>query len=149
MILQQLPQLWLESIVQNFPRDTLGYKITPIEMPGPKFRPMAFRRPRHSQFLRSRAQLYGCYKSCVIFLLLNQATVKLIVLSGYTEVNPGPVKNSCSICGKAVARTHRSLKCSSAATYATLEKTVGMCQIESIFASKVKGVDLCGAARHA
>ena len=28
------------------------------------------------------------------------------------ELNPGPVKNPCSMCKRAVARTHRSLKCS-------------------------------------
>ena len=83
------------------------------------------RRPRHSKYLRSRTQLYGCSKCCATFNLINQATLKLIVLFGDIEMNPGPLKNPCSMCKKAVARTHRSLKCSTCNDLCHIGKNCG------------------------
>lgn len=35
-----------------------------------------------------------------------------IIRAGDVELNPGDVRNPCSVCGKSVARTHRALDCS-------------------------------------
>ena len=54
-------------------------------------------------FCRSRLQYY-CNST---------ATFQLdkILVSGDVQLNPGPVKNPCTICQKAVAKTHRSMNC--------------------------------------
>ena len=35
----------------------------------------------------------------------------LLLLSGDIEINPGPIKNPCSICLKSVAKSHRAVNC--------------------------------------
>ncbi len=57
-------------------------------------------------------QLYGLHRSSV----MGQGETKQlfnIIQSGDVQPNPGPVKNPCRVCKRAVARTHRSLRCCS------------------------------------
>ncbi len=61
---------------------------------------------------RVPAHLYGLHRSSVI----GQGETKQlfnIIKSGDVQPNPGPVKNPCRVCQRAVARTHRSLRCCS------------------------------------
>ena len=64
-----------------------------------------------SKYNQSRIAYYAG-KGSPTFQLLKDATI-LLILSGDAERNPGPVKNPCSSCNRAVAKTHRALLCSS------------------------------------
>ena len=73
-----------------------------MEGHGPKLR---------SKYNRSRIA-YCAGKGTQTFQLLKDASI-LLILSGDLECNPGPVKNPCSSCNRAVAKTHRALLCGS------------------------------------
>eukprot|EP00112_Aurelia_sp_Birch-Aquarium-sp1_P019430 Seg480.3 transcript_id=Seg480.3/GoldUCD/mRNA.D3Y31 product="hypothetical protein" protein_id=Seg480.3/GoldUCD/D3Y31 len=64
-----------------------------------------------SKYNQSRIPYYAGNGSQT-FQLLKDASILLIV-SGDIEPNPGPVKNPCSSCNRAVAKNHRALLCSS------------------------------------
>lgn len=68
-------------------------------------------RPKKRMFFGSRINIYaGSYNPT--FQCLTDSTV-LMQLSGDIELNPGPIKQPCSVCKKAVAVTHRALMCDS------------------------------------
>lgn len=49
----------------------------------------------------------------VVYYSNSSATFNMdIIRAGDVELNPGDIKNPCSVCGNPVARTHRALACS-------------------------------------
>ena len=52
-------------------------------------------------------------KGKVAYYFNSNATFNVeIIRAGDVELNPGDIRNPCSVCGKSVARTHRALDCS-------------------------------------
>lgn len=49
----------------------------------------------------------------------------LVLLSGDIQLNPGPVKQPCSVCKNPVARTHRALRCDSCMDKCHIGKNCG------------------------
>eukprot|EP00112_Aurelia_sp_Birch-Aquarium-sp1_P013646 Seg2901.1 transcript_id=Seg2901.1/GoldUCD/mRNA.D3Y31 product="hypothetical protein" protein_id=Seg2901.1/GoldUCD/D3Y31 len=89
-----------EKAVFGLERDGLG-KLGP----GPSAKHQTKRK-----FYGARVS-YDTSSSCqASFQVLNDAAIR-ILLSGDIHQNPGPVRNPCSVCKRAVASTHRALKC--------------------------------------
>ena len=72
---------------------TNDFGLSRVEGHGPKLR---------SKYNRSRIA-YCAGKGTQTFQLLKDASI-LLILSGDIECNPGPVKNPCSSCNRAVAK---------------------------------------------
>ena len=69
--------------------------------------------PSKRKYHRSRICMYGDISSCVTYQLMKESSVKRISQSRDVHINPGPVKNPCSVCTKPVATTHGAVECDS------------------------------------
>eukprot|EP00795_Rhopilema_esculentum_P004074 gene4075-20254_t len=70
-------------------------------------------RPKSKRkFFKSRISRYR-NSNCTFQLL--ESNEYLLLMAGDVHPNPGPVKRSCSVCHRAVAKTHRALTCNGCA----------------------------------
>eukprot|EP00112_Aurelia_sp_Birch-Aquarium-sp1_P009881 Seg2141.2 transcript_id=Seg2141.2/GoldUCD/mRNA.D3Y31 product="hypothetical protein" protein_id=Seg2141.2/GoldUCD/D3Y31 len=65
---------------------------------------------RKRRFMKSRIRYYG-NMSCMANFQIEYNQSEHILLSGDIQMNPGPIKNPCSVCKKPVATRHRAIKC--------------------------------------
>ena len=73
--------------------------------------PLAIR--TRSKFYKSRVSYYGKTTSRCSYQVQRDSFIMLVLLSGDIQLNPGPVKQPCSVCKNPVARTHSTLRCDS------------------------------------
>ena len=68
---------------------------------------MILRKSQKRRYLGTRIPYHSSANSCETFQLIKDGNITLILLlSGDIHANPGPVKNPCSVCQKAVASNH-------------------------------------------
>ena len=67
--------------------------------------------PNKKRFFGARIAHYAS-KGCSTFQVLTDGSISLI-LAGDIQTNPGPTRNPCSACQKAVTKNHRALSCDS------------------------------------
>ena len=84
-------------------------------MNGPKFSSRSLLKKTTLQFVKTRINKNSNSNVCISFQLQNQSSYKKqpLLASGDIHSNPGPTKNPCSVCTKAVAKHHRRLNCDS------------------------------------
>ena len=65
---------------------------------------MTLQKSRNRRYLKSLIHYRSSANSCETFQLIKERNIKLILLlSRDIHANPGPVKNPCSVCQRAVA----------------------------------------------